>query len=150
ESEYQQNPIMVGGGMFPVEKFKVVPVLNHREIKRSARYWDKAATEGGGAFTAGVLMHQLADGRFLVEDVRHGQWNGRDRQMRIEETAKSDAQLSPRYEIWVEQEPGSGGKESAEATIRRLRGFKVFAEKSHRQQRGARRALCGAGAGRQC
>src|SRR5262249_50759377 len=35
ESEYQQNPIMVGGGMFPVEKFKVVPVLNHREIKRS-------------------------------------------------------------------------------------------------------------------
>lgn len=129
ESEDQQNPIMVGGGMFPVEKFKVVPVLNHREIKRSARYWDKAATEGGGAFTAGVLMHQLADGRFLVEDVRHGQWNALDREMRIEQTAKSDAQLSPRYEIWVEQEPGSGGKESAELTVRSLAGYVVRADK---------------------
>ena len=29
------------------------------------------------------------------------------------------------YEIVVEQEPGSGGKESAEATIRHLRGFRV-------------------------
>jgi predicted phage terminase large subunit-like protein len=129
ESEYQQNPIMVGGGMFPVEKFKIVPALNHREIKGSVRYWDKAATEGGGAFTAGVLMHELTDGRFLVEDVCYGQWNALDRENRIEQTAKIDAAQSPRYEIWVEQEPGSGGKESAESTIRRLRGFNAFADK---------------------
>jgi predicted phage terminase large subunit-like protein len=129
ESEYQQKPIMVGGGMFPVEKFSIVPALNHRVIKRSVRYWDKAATEGGGAFTAGVLMHELTDGRFLVEDVCHGQWNALDRENRIEQTAKIDAAQSPRYEIWVEQEPGSGGKESAESTIRRLRGFNAFPDK---------------------
>ena len=29
----------------------------------------------------------------------------------------------------MEQEPGSGGKESAEATIRNLAGYKVFADK---------------------
>jgi hypothetical protein len=29
------------------------------------------------------------------------------------------------YEVVVEQEPGSGGKESAENTIRNLAGFKV-------------------------
>ena len=33
------------------------------------------------------------------------------------------------YEVGVEQEPGSGGKESAESTIRNLRGFKVYADK---------------------
>ena len=33
------------------------------------------------------------------------------------------------YEVGVEQEPGSGGKESAESTIGNLRGFKVYADK---------------------
>ena len=36
---------------------------------------------------------------------------------------------SPNYEIGVEQEPGSGGKESVEATIRMLVGYKVAADK---------------------
>ena len=31
--------------------------------------------------------------------------------------------------VWVEQEPGSGGKESAESTIRNLSGFKVEADR---------------------
>src|SRR5262249_52470356 len=30
---------------------------------------------------------------------------------------------------WVEQEPGSGGKESAAATIRRLRGYAIYADR---------------------
>jgi predicted phage terminase large subunit-like protein len=30
--------------------------------------------------------------------------------------------------IWIEQEPGSGGKESAEATKRNLAGFAVYSE----------------------
>jgi len=130
ESEYQQNPIVAGGGMFPIERFAILPgAINYREVKRSCRFWDKAATEGGGAFTAGVLMHEMGDGRFVVEDVRHGQWNALERERRIEQTAHSDKATCARYEIWVEQEPGSGGKESAENTIRRLRGFKVFADK---------------------
>ena len=33
------------------------------------------------------------------------------------------------YEVIVEQEPGSGGKEWAEATIRNLRGHRVFADR---------------------
>ena len=31
--------------------------------------------------------------------------------------------------IWVEQEPGSGGKESAQSTIRNLAGFRVYADR---------------------
>ena len=39
------------------------------------------------------------------------------------------------YEVGVEQEPGSGGKESAESTIRNLRGFKVYADKVRGRRR---------------
>jgi len=44
---------------------KIVPAINSDEIKRSVRYWDKAGTADGGAFTVGALMHWLYDGRFV-------------------------------------------------------------------------------------
>jgi predicted phage terminase large subunit-like protein len=47
----------------------------------------------------------------------------------IKAWAQNDRQKCRIYEIGVEQEPGSGGKESAEATIRNLAGFKVYADK---------------------
>jgi len=129
ESEYQQSPILVGGGMFPIEKFQIVPALNSGEIKRSVRYWDKAGTADGGAFTAGVLMHWLHDGRFVIGDVRRGQWSALEREKVIKSNAEMDKHAFPRHFIWVEQEPGSSGKESAEATIRMLAGWKVRADR---------------------
>jgi hypothetical protein len=115
--------------MFPIEKFKIVPVVNLHEIKRSVRYWDKAGTADGGAFTVGVLMHWMQDGRFVVGDVRRGQWSALDRERLIKSTAETDKQAVPRHFIWVEQEPGSSGRESAEATIRMLAGWKVRADR---------------------
>jgi predicted phage terminase large subunit-like protein len=137
ESEYQQNPITVGGGMFPTEKFNIVPTINPREIKRSVRYWDKAGTADGGAFTVGVLMHWMQDGRFVVGDVRRGRWSALDRERVIKSTAEMDKQAFPRHFIWVEQEPGSSGRESADATIRMLAGWKVRADRvtGHKQDR---------------
>jgi predicted phage terminase large subunit-like protein len=136
ESEYQQNPIPVGGGMFPIEKFQIVRALPG-EIKRSVRYWDKAGTADGGAFTVGVLMHWMQDGRFVVGDVRRGRWSALDRERVIKSTAEMDKQAFPRHFIWVEQEPGSSGRESADATIRMLAGWKVRADRvtGHKQDR---------------
>jgi predicted phage terminase large subunit-like protein len=129
ESEYQQNPIPVGGGMFPIEKVQIVPALNPSEIKRSVRYWDKAGTADGGAYTVGVLMHLLHDGRCVVGDERRGRWSALDRERVIKSTAEMDKQAFPRHSVWVEQEPGSSGKESADATIRMLAGWKVRADR---------------------
>ena len=129
ESVYQQNPIPVGGGLFPIEQMKIVPAINRDEIKRSVRYWDKAGTADGGAFTVGALMHWLYDGRFVIADVRRGQWAALDREKVIKSTAEIDSQTFPSHFIWVEQEPGSSGRESAEATIRMLAGFKVKADR---------------------
>lgn len=128
-SLYQQNPIVVGGDMFPIDKFKLADVVPAaRLIKRSVRYWDKAGTEGGGAYTAGVLMHELHDGTFFVEHVVRGQWSALQREQRIRQQAELDNRVRM-IDTYVEQEPGSGGKESAENTIRKLRGFKVYADK---------------------
>jgi predicted phage terminase large subunit-like protein len=130
ESLYQQNPIVAGGGLFPVDKF--VPIeaksFDRTEVKRSVRYWDKAGTADGGAYTAGVLMHLMKDGRIVIEDCVRGQWNAFDREARILSTAKFDATLG-RTEVWLEQEPGSGGKESVERSIVNLRGFIAKADK---------------------
>ncbi len=49
ESEYQQNPIVVGGGVIPIEKLRVLPYFDKSKIKHSVRYVDKAGTEGGQA-----------------------------------------------------------------------------------------------------
>ena len=131
QSIYQQHPIVVGGGIFPVEKLTVLPLLDRGAIKRSVRYWDKAGTEGGGAFTAGVLMHAMKDNSFVIEHVIRGQWSALEREQRIKHWAQVDRSnaKSGAYEVVVEQEPGSSGKESAEATIRNLVGFKVTADK---------------------
>lgn len=123
ESIYQQNPIIQGGGFFPIEKFSYVkkqPAPS--EVIGSIRYWDKAGTEDGGAWTAGVLVEETKQHNFVVSNVIRGQWGALQREERILQTAKMDNR-DRRTKIWVEREPGSGGKESAENTIRNLRGF---------------------------
>jgi predicted phage terminase large subunit-like protein len=130
-SLYQQSPIIAGGGMFPIEQFKIVHATPDRsQIVKTVRYWDKAATDMGGAFTAGVRMHKLNDGRFLVSDVRRKQMAALERERLILQTAQIDRQeCGPNVLTVVEQEPGSGGKDSAEASIRMLAGYKVEADK---------------------
>lgn len=124
---YQQSPIVTGGELFPVDAFVTVDRMPAgARIKKSIRYWDKAGTKDGGAYTAGVLMHELIDGRFFVADVKRGQWRSFDREAMIKATAQDDG---TGVAIWVEQEPGSGGKESAERSVAMLAGYRAFADK---------------------
>lgn len=122
-----QDPSPPGGGMFRVDHFIVMPMMPPRsEIVHTVRYWDKAGTTDAGAYTVGVRMSILKDGRWLVEDVKRGRWSSHERERIIKETAISDGD---RVVVWMEQEPGSGGKESAEGTIRNLAGFVAYAER---------------------
>lgn len=88
------------------------------------RYWDKAGTEGGGAFSAGVKIAR-SGGIYFVEHVIRGQWSSGGRNRVMKQTAEFDG---PEIPIVVEQEPGSGGKESAQISIKDLAGFMVKAE----------------------
>ena len=44
-------------------------------------------------------------------------------------SAGETSAMCKRYSIWFEQEPGSGGKESAEASVRRFKDFGVHLDK---------------------
>ena len=121
-----QNPVPPGGGMFKVDRFTILPSLpSVHEIVHTIRAWDKAGTQDGGAYTVGVKMSKLVNNRWLVQDVVRGRWASQERERIIRSVAETDGTA---VEIWMEQEPGSSGKESAEATIRNLSGFRAYAE----------------------
>lgn len=93
----------------------------------AVRYWDKAATEDGGAWTCGVKMGKdCRTGLYYVLDVVRGQWSSLERDRVMRSTAQLDG---PEVAVWCEQEPGSGGKESAEASVRLLAGSSVHTER---------------------
>ena len=130
ESLYQQNPIIVGGGQLPIERLKVINSSDRANILSSVRYWDKGVSDGKDAsYTAGVLMHKMADKTYVIEHVVRKRLNSLDREQEIRKYAEADRKLWRNYVIIVEQEPGSAGKESAENTIRSLAGFRVYADR---------------------
>lgn len=126
-SQIGQKPVPPGGGMFKVDHFQIVDSLPFGPlVKETVRYWDKAGTVGAGCFTVGVKMSSLLDGKFIILDVKRGQWGTEERERIIRATAEADGRD---VTVYHEQEPGSGGKESAEATTRNLAGYMAYADR---------------------
>ena len=121
-----QNPVPPGGGMFKVENMTIITCLLPFTIIRTVRYWDKAGTTDGGAYTVGCKMAITECGRFIVLNVKRKQVAALERERMIKQTAEEDGYS---VSIAIEQEPGSGGKESAEATVRNLAGFSVITDR---------------------
>lgn len=124
-AQFDQSPVPRGGGEFKTGRIEI-EMAPPNKFKRKVRYWDKAGTRGGGAYTVGVLMGVDKNGFVWVLDVVRGQWDSFDREQILKQTAKMDGVSTS---VYVEQEPGSGGKESAENTIKSLIGFKVYADR---------------------
>lgn len=125
--QLQQRPAPLEGGIFKRQWFDIVSAAP--ATARRVRYWDKAGSQAAGDYTAGVLIARDGDGVYYVEDVVRGQWTALARERIIRQTAELDRANRGHVTTYVEQEPGSGGKESAEATIRNLAGFDVRAER---------------------
>ena len=117
--------------MFKMDKCEIVSSLSHLDasIEKVVRYWDKAGTDGGGAYTAGVLMAVMSDSSYIVLDVVRGQWSAAKRERMIKLTAERDSGTHNNYSIWMEQEPGSGGKDVARMSIASLSKFNARADK---------------------
>lgn len=125
-----QMPVPPGGGMFRVEWFNsrrpVAPFACRR-----IRAWDRAATEGAGCATAGVLLARDQEGFYYVEDVVVGHWEPHRRNAMILATAQRDrSRYGPKYDpmIVIEAERGSTGKEAYQHLARQLAGFRVKEE----------------------
>lgn len=125
---YQQRPTPPEGGMFKRHWFEIVGAAP-RQAQR-IRAWDKAGTDDGGDWTVGLLMARSNDGVFYIEDVVRDQLSDLGREKLIKQTAEMDKARYGNVTIWIEQEGGSGGKDSANITIRGLAGHTVKAERS--------------------
>jgi len=126
-AQYRQSPVPPGGGMFKVDRMiadtSPIPPLSWLEI---TRYWDKAGTDGGGDYTVGAKMGKDVNGRYWVLDIIRDQWDSAERESIIKSTAEADGR---KVVVGVEQEPGSGGKESAQNTVNNLAGWKCYIDK---------------------
>jgi predicted phage terminase large subunit-like protein len=101
--------IMPAAGMyFQREKFGVPLATYPSEVIARVRYWDRAATEGGGDWTVGVRMSVLEGPRFVVEDVIRAQRGPGGVEQLIAQTADLDAPLGTITAL--EQDPGQAGK----------------------------------------
>jgi len=103
--------------------FKIgqVPIIDAvpAGIVRWCRGWDLGASEDGDP-TAGVKIGVDADGRYVVADVRRGQWRPDDRIKNIKQVAELDG---PRVVIRFPQDPGQAAVDQKLNFSRLLAGF---------------------------
>lgn len=135
--QLQQRPTPRGGGKFKRSWFPIVMAVP--PLVKIVRYWDKAATAGGtGAESSGTLFASYRDHaetrepfktKYIILDVITARKGVSEREALIKQTAHQDRAAYGFVETWVEQEPGSGGKESAENTVANLDGFACYIER---------------------
>jgi len=116
------------GAVFNRANFGSLPAMP-TDVPRWVRYWDKAGTAGGGKYSAGVLVGQRPNGRLVYADVTRDQWSSYARNKVMLQKAAADKDLGVPVTTWVEQEPGSGGKESAEISVQDFVGYDVRIDK---------------------
>lgn len=122
--QLQQRPVPLSGAMVNRGWFRLCDAVP-REARR-VRYWDKAGTESGGAYTVGALLAMTGDGQIYVEDIVRAQLSWHKRNQLMVATAERDRmKYGNVVVIWIEREPGSGGKESSEQSVIYLQGFMV-------------------------
>lgn len=98
------------GGLFRREWFEVIErAPNGCEW---VRFWDLAATEPSQAnpdpdWTAGLKLGRTPDGSWVIEHVRRLRKRPEGVESEIKQTAANDGTRVP---VWIEQEPGSSGK----------------------------------------
>jgi predicted phage terminase large subunit-like protein len=126
---YQQRPYLKEGQRYKRTWFKTVKKLPEGvTIRYAVRFWDKASSPTGD-FSAGVLEAYCSDENFYILDVARGQWSSYERDQKIRSCAEKDRERwGGLVKTWHQQDPGSAGLDSAQATSRVLKGFPVFYE----------------------
>lgn len=119
--QFQQRPAPAAGGLFKPDQIGVVDAVPHNVIKW-CRGWDLGATQGGRAYTVGVKLGVLADGRYVVADVARDQLEVHRRDAMIRNTADRDGLGT---EQSLPQDPGQAGKAQIAGFAKLLAGHTV-------------------------
>ena len=123
--QFGQHPVPLGGGMFKTDKLVIIDA-EPNDMKFWIRSWDFAATQGGGAFSAGVKIGVDKKNRVIIANCARGQWGTDIREGMTKTTAALDGR---QIHILLEQEPGSAGKDQALASVRNLLGYNVHVQR---------------------
>lgn len=120
--QFQQRPAPVSGNEFQPDMIGTVDAIP-AGVVQWCRGWDLAATEGAGDWTAGAKLGKLADGRYIVADVKRGQLGTHRRDALIKATADGDGFGVVKQSL--PQDPGQAGKGQAAAFATLLAGHHV-------------------------
>ena len=124
-AQLEQRPTPREGGLFKVDKIQMLDAVPDEEINW-CRAWDLAATDGGGAYTAGVLVGWRVEARrVIIADVRRARLGPDGVRRMVERAAEFDGDNVP---ISLPQDPGQAGKAQARDFVVRLAGYRVRIE----------------------
>lgn len=124
--QLQQRPAPREGSIFRREWFRSLPTAPAGAVR--TRYWDLAATETDRSdYTVGARVARTPDGRYVYDDIVRGRWSPGPRDQVIKNTAEKDGKA---VAIWIEEEPGSGGKAQVAAIVKQLPGYAVRGDRA--------------------
>lgn len=116
--------------------------------RERVRYWDMAATEGGGDWTVGALVSHH-EGRWCIEDIVRFQNSPPNTEKIIFQTAMADRVTYGQIQTVMEEEPGSAGKTAISHYQRNIlpgfafRGNRTTGDKTNRAKPVASAAQAG-------
>jgi len=116
EALYQQLPYSREGGFFKREWFMFVDSGPGKGVLARVRYWDKASTQGAGAYTSGARVSKGKDGFYYIEHIARDQVSPGKRDEMMVRIGKEDYEECGPIWIYHPQDPGSAGVDSAMAT----------------------------------
>jgi len=116
--QFQQRPVPKSGGEFQANMITTVDAIPHGALTW-CRGWDLGATTTGD-YTAGVKLGKLADGRFIVVDVKRDKLRSHERDALMKATADNDGRGKVKQSI--PQDPGQAGKSQVLAFATQLAG----------------------------
>jgi predicted phage terminase large subunit-like protein len=123
ERECQHKVEGAQGIFFHTDRLSYIDPEEVPKGLRWCRAWDRAATEGGGDWTAGLLMGMQGDYPNVwayVVDLDYGQWSAETVRGTIKRIAKKDGSR-----VWLRltQDPAQAGKDQADQDRRELLEF---------------------------
>lgn len=118
--QLQQRPVPRGGGLFKEEWLNVIDIHEQRG-GWVCRGWDLASsTKKKAAWTAGIKLRMMPNGRLIVEDVIHFRGGPEDVYDRVVAAAHRDGK---QCRVSLPLDPGQASRAQKLEFARRLQGF---------------------------
>jgi predicted phage terminase large subunit-like protein len=123
----QQNPSRSDLGMFPEDKWVMLPRSQWPSLYVKCRAWDLAATEGGGDYTVGTLMGLDHEQNLYICERERAQISSNTAIERVKEMTVKDGKHIP---VVIEQQKSGAGANIVEFYARELKGCSVHGSKT--------------------